>query len=296
MKLITYDCNGRITIGKLVGSTVIDLHASDSSLPTTLLALLQAGPAAMDKVQALDVLHAVTLPLSDVHLLAPIPNPGTYMAIGMNYTKHVAEAVEAGFKIPDTQVWFNKQVACINGPYAPVHMPSVSDKLDYEVELCVVIGKRCRNVKAADAHSVIAGYMVCNDVTVRDWQIRSPTMTMGKSFNTTGPIGPWLVTADEIPDPHALTLRMYVNGELRQQESTGGMVYNIWQQIEHLSTAFTLQPGDLIATGTPSGVGIAMKPPQFLKVGDVMRAEVSGIGFIENRVIAEPDYELEEAA
>ena len=290
MKLATYGRNGRITIGKIVGNEIIDLHASDASLPSTMLELLQAGPAAMAKVRALESAHAVALPLSGVHLIAPIPNPGTYMAIGMNYAKHVAEAEAAGIKVPNAQVWFNKQVSCINGPYAPVHMPrpEVSDKMDYEVELCVVIGKRCRHVKAADARSVIAGYMVANDVTLRDWQMRSPTMTIGKSFDTTGPIGPWIVTDDEVADPHALTLSMYVNGELRQQESTGGMVYNIWQQIEHLSTAFTLEPGDLIATGTPSGVGVAMKPPQFVKIGDVMRAEISGIGFIENRVIAEP--------
>ncbi|MEY2953834.1 MAG: hypothetical protein RLZZ401_1921, partial [Pseudomonadota bacterium] len=174
MKLITYGCNGHITLGKLVGQTVIDLHASDPALPATMLELLQAGPAALARARALELAGSVTLPLSDVHLIAPIPNPGNYLAIGMNYAKHVAEAIAAGFKIPDTQVWFNKQVTCINGPFAPVHMPTVSDKLDYEVELCVVIGKRCRNVKTEDARSVIAGYMVCNDVTVRDWQMRSP--------------------------------------------------------------------------------------------------------------------------
>lgn len=290
MKLVTFLHSGRVAIGKLDGDQVIDLHASDTQLPTTMLALLQAGAVAMDRVRMLDGSSAVTVPLADVQLLAPVPNPSKYLAIGMNYAKHVAEAVEAGIKVPEVQVWFNKQVSCINGPFAPVHMPrpGVSDKLDYEVELCVVIGRRCRHVAAADARSVIAGYMVANDVTLRDWQMRSPTMTLGKSFNTTGPIGPWIVTDDEIADPHALTLRMLVNGELRQQESTSGMVYNIWQQIEHLSAAFTLEPGDLIATGTPSGVGVAMKPPRFLKVGDVMRAEVSGIGFIENTVIAEP--------
>lgn len=290
MKLVTFLHGGRVAIGKLAGDQVIDLHASDAQLPTTMLELLQAGAAAMDRARALDAARGVTVPLADVQLLAPVPNPSKYLAIGMNYAKHVAEAVEAGIKVPDAQVWFNKQVSCINGPYAPVHMPraGVSDKLDYEVELCVVIGRRCRHVPAAEARSVIAGYMVANDVTLRDWQMRSPTMTLGKSFNTTGPVGPWIVTDDEIADPHALTLRMLVNGELRQQESTGGMVYDIWQQIEHLSTAFTLEPGDLIATGTPSGVGVAMKPPRFLKVGDVMRAEVSGIGFIENTVIAEP--------
>ena len=265
MKLVSYGCGGRITIGKLDGNQVIDLHASDPGLPSTMLELLRAGPAALARVRALQAANAVTLRLSDVHLIAPVPNPGKYLAIGMNYSKHVAEALEAGIKVPDVQVWFNKQVSCINGPYAPVHMPrpAVSDKLDYEVELCVVVGQRCRHVAAADARSVIAGYMVANDVTVCDWQMRSPTMTIGKSFNTTGPIGPWIVTDDEIADPHALTLSMYVNGELRQQESTGGMVYTIWQQIEHLSTAFTLEPGDLIATGTPSGVGVAMKPPRF---------------------------------
>ena len=290
MKLVTYLHHGRVSIGKLTGAQIVDLHASDAALPATMLELLQAGTPAMERARAIDASRAVTVPLADAQLLAPVPNPSKYLAIGMNYARHVAEAVEAGIKVPDAQVWFNKQVSCINGPYAAVHMPrpGVSDKLDYEVELCVVIGKRCRHVTASEARSVVAGYMVANDVTLRDWQMRSPTMTLGKSFNTTGPVGPWIVTDDEIGDPHALTLRMYVNGELRQEESTSGMVYNIWQQIEHLSTAFTLEPGDLIATGTPSGVGIAMKPPRFLQVGDLMRAEVSGIGYIENRVVAEP--------
>jgi 2-keto-4-pentenoate hydratase/2-oxohepta-3-ene-1,7-dioic acid hydratase in catechol pathway len=206
----------------------------------------------------------------------------------MNYAKHVAEAKAAGITVPDVQVWFNKQVTSVSPPYGEVHLPRISDKLDYEVELCVVIGQRCRHVAAADARKVIAGYMVCNDFTLRDWQIRSPTMTMGKSFDTTGPVGPWLVTDDEMPDPLALEMRLFVNGELRQRETTSGMVYDIYQQIEHLSTAFTLEPGDLIATGTPSGVGVAMKPPRFLKVGDVVRAEIDGLGHIEHRVVPEP--------
>lgn len=160
--------------------------------------------------------------------------------------------------------------------------------MDYEAELGVVIGTRCRHVSAADAASVIAGYLVVNDVSVRDWQMRSPTMTLGKSFNTHGPIGPWIVTADEVPDPHALRLRMYVNGELKQDAITGEMIYNIWDQIAYLSTVMTLEPGDLIATGTPSGVGVAMKPPQFRKPGDVMRVEIDGIGHIENICAHEP--------
>jgi 2-keto-4-pentenoate hydratase/2-oxohepta-3-ene-1,7-dioic acid hydratase in catechol pathway len=290
MKLVTFSHQGRMAIGKIEGRQVVDLPASEPSLPGTMRELIAAGPRALALARAVEAEFAVTIPLADVQLLAPVPDPSKYLAIGMNYSKHVAEAVRAGIKVPDTQVWFNKQVSCINAPYGVVHMPppQVSDKLDYEVELCVVIGKRCRHVKAADAKSVIAGYMVCNDFTLRDWQIRSPTMTMGKSFNTTGPIGPWIVTADEVADPHALEMRLFVNGELRQQETTGGMVYDIFQQIEHLSTAFTLEPGDLIATGTPSGVGVAMQPPRFLKIGDVVRAEIDNLGFIEHRVVAEP--------
>lgn len=285
MKLVTYLYRGCTSIGKLAGADIIDLPASDAALPATMLELLNGGPALLRRAAALEAAHAVTVPLVSVTLLAPIANPGKFLAIGLNYRKHVEEAREAGLKIPEVQVWFNKQVSRINDPYGPVRMPSVSEQLDYEVELAVVIGRRCRAVTAADAQAVIAGYMVCNDVTVRDWQLRSPTMTVGKSFDTTGPIGPWIVTADEIPDPHALDLRLYVNGELRQHESTAGMVYDIYQQIEHLSAAMTLEPGDILATGTPSGVGMAMKPARFLKVGDVVRAEIDGIGSIENRIV-----------
>ncbi len=164
-------------------------------------------------------------------------------------------------------------------------MPKVSEKVDYEAELAFVIGKRCRHVSAQDARKVIAGYLVCNDVTARDWQQRSPTYTLGKSFDTHGPIGPWITTDDEIDDPHALTMWLTVNGEERQRGGTGGMIYNIYQQIEYLSTVMTLEPGDLIATGTPSGVGIASN--RFLKPGDVVRVEIESLGAIENRFVAE---------
>jgi len=254
-----------------------------------MLALLQAGPDAMARAHKAEVSPGTAYPLPTVRLLAPVPNPSKYLAIGMNYRKHVEEALRHGMKVPDTQVWFNKQVSCINGPYDPVHLPKVSSQLDYEVELGVVIGQRCRHVTREQARSVIAGYTVCNDFTLRDWQLRSPTMTIGKSFDTTGPCGPWLVTGDEIADPHDLPMRLLVNGELRQSESTSGMVNDIYDQIAYLSTVMTLEPGDLIATGTPSGVGIAMSPQVFLKVGDVVRAEIDGIGFIENQVIAEPN-------
>ncbi|MDB5875034.1 MAG: hydrolase family protein [Ramlibacter sp.] len=288
MKLVTYSHHGRTSIGKVVDGTVVDLPGADPSLPSTMLELLRAGPEAMARARAAEggSLHAV--PLSQIRLLAPLPNPSKYLAIGMNYRKHVAEAAKVGVHTPPTQVWFNKQVSCVNGPDGEVHMPRVSEQLDYEVELGVVIGKRCRHVKVEDARSVIAGYTVCNDVSVRDWQLRTQTMTLGKSFDTCGPTGPWIVTDDEVPDPHALSLRLFVNGELRQDDLTANMIHNIYAQIAHLSTAFTLEPGDLIATGTPAGVGVAMDPPSFLKLGDVMRCEIDGIGVIENRVVPEP--------
>ena len=288
MKLVTFSVRGRTSIGKVAGRQVIDLAAADAALPRTMLELLQAGPAALDRARAVDAARAPCWPLADVRLEAPLPNPSKFLAIGMNYKHHVQEALAAGIQVPDSQVWFNKQVSCINGPFDAVQLPRASDKLDYEAELGVVIGRRCRHVSAADAPSVVAGYLVCNDVSVRDWQMRSPTMMLGKSFNTHGPIGPWIVTADEVPDPHALRLRMIVNSEVKQDVSTGEMIYNVWDQIAYLSTVMTLEPGDILATGTPSGVGAAMKPPQFRKVGDVMRVEIDGIGHIENVVVAEP--------
>jgi 2-keto-4-pentenoate hydratase/2-oxohepta-3-ene-1,7-dioic acid hydratase in catechol pathway len=273
----------------VAGQQVIDLPASDPAFPTTMRALLAAGPALLQRARALDPALCATYTMAEVRLEAPVPDAGKFLAIGMNYRAHAEEARQAGVAVPDSQVWFNKQVSCINGPFDPVHMPKVSDKLDYEAELGVVIGRRCRHVPRERAREVIAGYLVCNDVSVRDWQRRSATMTLGKSFNTTGPIGPWIVTDDEVPDPHRPQMRMRVNGQLLQEVNTGEMIHDIYDQIAYLSTVMTLEPGDLIATGTPSGVGAARQPPLYMKVGDVMRVEIDGIGHIQNTVIAEPD-------
>ena len=223
------------------------------------------------------------MPLAEAKLLAPIERPGKYLAIGMNYKKHVEELAKLGVAAPTKQLWFNKQTTCVAGPYDAID-PGVTEKLDYEVELGAVIGRKAKHVSEADAPSYVFGYFVANDVSARDWQFHTPTFTMGKSFDTHGPIGPWIVTADEIPDPHALTLRCLVNGELRQEANTSDMLYTLWQQIAYLSTAFTLEPGDLIATGTPEGVGAGMDPPRFLQPGDVVRCEIESIGAIENRI------------
>jgi 2-keto-4-pentenoate hydratase/2-oxohepta-3-ene-1,7-dioic acid hydratase in catechol pathway len=183
---------------------------------------------------------------------------------------------------------FNKQSTSAHPPYDPFHLPRASAALDYEGELAVVIGKRCRHVPRERAHEVVAGYTICNDVSVRDWQLRVPTFTMGKSFDTHCPLGPALVTADEIPDPHSLELHTWVNGEPRQSSNTKHLIFDCFTLIEHLSTAFTLEPGDVISTGTPGGVGIAQKPPALLKAGDVVKIAIDGLGEIENSVIDEP--------
>ena len=184
------------------------------------------------------------------------------------------------------RLWFNKQTTCISGPYDDI-LPGVTEKLDYEVELGVVIGAPAKGVAVDQAKDHIFGYFVANDVSARDWQFHSPTFTMGKSFDTHGPIGPWIVTADEVQDPHNLALRCLVNGKVRQSSNTSQMIHNIYQQISYLSTAFTLESGDLLATGTPEGVGVGMEPPSFLSPGDVVRCEIDGVGAIENRVAAD---------
>jgi 2-keto-4-pentenoate hydratase/2-oxohepta-3-ene-1,7-dioic acid hydratase in catechol pathway len=222
-----------------------------------------------------------------VRLLAPV-QPRKYLAIGLNYADHIAES---GLQAPEVPFFFNKHVTCVVGPGAEAHMPRVSNLLDYEGELAIVIGRRCRHVAVEQAAGVIAGYTIADDVSVRDWQLRTPTMTIGKSFDTHGPLGPWIVTADELGDPHDLGIRTFVNGEQRQNGNTGEMVFNCFEQVAHLSEAFTLEPGDVIATGTPAGVGVARQPfPEgLLKVGDVVRIEIDGIGALENIVVGEPE-------
>jgi 2-keto-4-pentenoate hydratase/2-oxohepta-3-ene-1,7-dioic acid hydratase in catechol pathway len=223
-------------------------------------------------------------PLSGVHLLAPVLRPGKTFAIGLNYADHIAESRA---EKPENQVWFTKAVTSVNGPFDPILIAKEGPFVDYEVELVVVIGKRGRNISRADAPSHVFGYCVGNDVTERAWQHRTPQWSLGKSFDTHAPIGPWITTADEVGDPHALALRCFVNGEKRQESNTRHLVFNVWDQIAHLSQAMTLEPGDLIFTGTPGGVGAAMSPRQFLKAGDTVRCEIDSVGAIEGRMVAE---------
>ena len=287
MKLLRYACRDQVGLGVLQRGSeerIVPLSSLSTEFPT-MLSIISGGHAALEKIQAFADNSAESIALADVRLLAPIERPGKYLAIGMNYAKHIAEAKRLGVPTPTNQFWFNKQTSCLSGPFDDID-PGVTEQLDYEVELGVVIGRPAKGVSEAEAKNHVFGYVVADDVSARDWQRHSPTFTIGKSFDTHGPIGPWIVTADEIPDPHVLKLRCLVNGEVRQDSHTSELVYNVWQQIAYLSTAFTLEAGDLIATGTPSGVGIGMNPPRFLQPGDVVRCEVEDIGAIENRVSA----------
>ena len=284
MKFVRFTEQGYTRIGKVVNDRVIDL----SAVPGVSESMRQLITDLPQLRMALENASGPAFPLSDVKLEAPVQDAQKFLGIGMNYRKHADEARLAGIAIPQSQMWFNKQVSCINGPFSPVVKPDVSDKMDYEIELGVVIGKRCRHVKASDAAAVIAGYLIVNDVSARDWLHKSPTFTLGKSFDTHGPTGPWLTTADEISDPLNLDMKLYVNGELRQHSGSGDMIYDIYSQIEYLSTVMTLEPGDILATGTPSGIGAPTG--RFLQPGDVMRLEIEGLGHIENQVVAETTH------
>lgn len=285
MKIARFTEGDRTRLGVVLADTgeVADVGSMDASLPTDLGDLLAAGSIA-DVVR--HAANAPRLALDSVRLEAPIARPPTILAIGLNYAAHVSES---GLPKPDAPIVFNKQITCVIGPDAGIEVPTVApDWVDYEGELAMVIGTACRNVAAPDAASVVAGYTIINDVSVRDWQRATPTMTMGKSWDTHGPMGPWLVTADEIGDPHNLRLRTWVDGELRQDANTSMMITDTWELIAHLSTAFTLLPGTVIATGTPAGVGFVMDPPRCMHPGSVCRIEIERIGVLENPVVAQP--------
>jgi 2-keto-4-pentenoate hydratase/2-oxohepta-3-ene-1,7-dioic acid hydratase in catechol pathway len=278
MKLALYEAGAGLRVGVVLGDTVID-----AGVDGALVDLIAGWPDAKPAIEA-HLAAATARPLSEVRLAPPVPRPGKIFAIGLNYADHIAES---GAETPKNQVWFTKAVTAVNGPFDPIQIARGAPFVDYEVELVAVIGRRARHVSKADAGEVIFGYCVGNDVTERAWQHRTAQWSLGKSFDTHAPIGPWITTADEVGDPHQLALRCLVNGEVRQDSNTRHLVFNVFDQIEHLSQAMTLEPGDLIFTGTPGGVGAAMKPPRFLKPGDVVRCEIESLGAIEATLAAE---------
>jgi 2-keto-4-pentenoate hydratase/2-oxohepta-3-ene-1,7-dioic acid hydratase in catechol pathway len=291
MKLATYRAEGDPRAGLVIGDRILDLAAASDgrvSLPMReLLGDEDAMAEAAELAAKASVHHAagaeVGRPLADVELLAPVPRPGKVLCLGLNYRDHAAES---GSPVPDEPVIFAKASSGVIGTGAAIRLPACSDEMDYEVELAIVIGRPAKEVAAADATECVAGYTVLNDVTARDYQrLRGGGQwTLAKSFDTGCPLGPWIVTKDEIPDPHALRLQSVVSGEVMQSSSTEQMIFTVPAIIEYLSACLTLEPGDVIGTGTPPGVGFARKPPRFLRDGDVVECTVQGIGTLTNPV------------
>ena len=286
MKLITYFHNSNSRIGVLVGDgSIVDLNRANPMIPTDMLGFLAGGAynrnlaeQAVSSPQASSVLAR-----SAVTLQAPIPRPGKILCIGLNYRDHAAESNQP---IPQYPVVFAKYNNTIIGPDAAIVLPTFTEKVDYEAEFAFVIGRTARNVRAEDSLDYVVGYLPFNDVSARDYQMRTSQWTVGKTFDTFGPLGPALVTADEIPDPHDLDIQLTINGEVMQSSNTNNLIFSVSQLIAELTSFMTLEAGDIISTGTPGGVGAARNPQRWLRAGDVVAVTIEGLGTLENPVVA----------
>jgi acylpyruvate hydrolase len=310
LRIVTFAINGRVRLGAWVNNHIIDLPetyqawqrtqsaqaATDlSEFPPGALELLQAGPPAYqaasqaiafaadsDNLTALARL-GLAYAAANVEFRPPIPRPGKIICLGHNYRRHV---LEMGQELPKYPVIFAKFANTLIGHHQPIILPAVSTQVDYEAEMVIVIGRTGKDIQPETAFDYIVGYTIFNDVSVRDFQRRTPQWLQGKTFDGSGPIGPALVTADEVSDPQALDITLRLNGQVMQQSNTADFIFNIPTIIQFLSQIMTLEPGDLIATGTPSGVGFARQPQVFLKPGDVVQIEISQLGVLENPVVA----------
>lgn len=308
MRLVTYTFRGVTRLGATNGEAeVIDLARAGSlrgaaPVPDDMLALLGGAEAALanarralaagielvqrDREQAVERGIVFGMREPGFALEAPIRRPPKVLGIGLNYRDHAAETKQ---EIPKQPVVFTKLSTCITGHGMPIRRPRVSSAVDWEGEFCFVIGRRARRVRAADAPRYIAGYTIGNNVSVRDWQFHSPTWMMGKGFDTHGPLGPYLVTPDEAGNVANLEIKTWVNGELKQNSNTSELIFNPGAIIEYLTQVFTLEPGDVVFTGTPAGVGASRRPPEWLKAGDLVRIAISRLGVLENPVVDEPE-------
>jgi 2-keto-4-pentenoate hydratase/2-oxohepta-3-ene-1,7-dioic acid hydratase in catechol pathway len=287
MRLATYHDGVKQQIGVVLDNFVVKLD----SIAPDMLTLIEGGAEMLTHAQKMLAMSSEDemLSLSSVELLAPIPRPRkNIVCLGMNYAEHAFEGARARGKpevLPKHPVFFTKAVTAINHPGASIpYDPHVSTQIDWEVELAFIIGRRGKNIPPEDAMSYVFGYTIMNDISARDLQVQHKQFYKAKSLDGSAPLGPWMVTADEIADPHALGLRLRVNGETRQNSTTSDMIFKIPELIAVLSQGTTLEPGDIIATGTPSGVGLGMQPPQYLQPGDVVEAEVDGIGILMNTI------------
>jgi 2-keto-4-pentenoate hydratase/2-oxohepta-3-ene-1,7-dioic acid hydratase in catechol pathway len=283
MRFLTYlnktNPEGKPRPGVLVGEDQVgDLGALGFA---SLASVIEGGSAALTRVAGASL--ALT-PLSEVKLLAPVPRPNKLICVGLNYRDHAAET---GAVIPEVPTIFNKFPTAIIGPGEPIVLPKVSTSPDYEAEFAFVIGRGGRHIAEADWRNHVFGYTIVNDVSARDYQRATTQWLMGKTFDTFAPMGPWIVSQEEVSDPHNLSVRMVINGETLQNGNTSQLIFNIPRLIAFLSSVFTLEPGDVVSTGTPAGVGAARKPPRWLLPGDDVAVQVEGIGELRNPVVAE---------
>lgn len=286
MKLAMIEWEGLSRVALVLDAEVIDLTAQLGLKCNDVTKFLAMGAEACDAARRCQKRGTARLPLSTVRLRAPVLQAQRIFGVGMNYHSFVTAMRRHGMAVPEERVWFQRPRSCISGPYDDVWLPYNTSDFDYEGELAVVIGSRCRHVSRAHAPAVVAGFTIANDLTLREWARKS--IVLGKSFDTHTPLGPWLVTREDIGDPHDLLMQTWVNGELRQRARTAEMITGCYELIAEISSACILYPGDIILTGTPDGCGIFRQPFRSLAAGDVVRIEIEGIGVIENRVIDEP--------
>jgi acylpyruvate hydrolase len=307
MKLVTYSWNGTVALGALADGRVVDLHRAHAAalrqrgdadelavaelrVPGGLVGLLRGGAASLAAARralrfALEQgQEGMFLPLEDVELLAPVEHPGKVVCVGLNYRSHLAEI---GERASDYPVLFHKTATSVIGHRQAIVLPRVSQQVDYEGELAVVIGRRGKYVAERDALAHVAGYTCANDVSAHDLEFRTSQWTSGKMLDTFCPLGPVLLTADEVPDPGSLRLRTALNGQIVQDAWTTDMVFSVPFLVSYVSSLATLEPGDLILTGTPAGIGCNRKPQVFLRPGDQVSVTIDGIGTLTNPVIAE---------
>jgi 2-keto-4-pentenoate hydratase/2-oxohepta-3-ene-1,7-dioic acid hydratase in catechol pathway len=263
----------------------VDLHGTDATLPHSLIGILD-DPTGLERARTALQRGTAEGRFVTGQVLAPIPKPGKILCIGLNYRDH---AKESNSPIPAEPIVFSKFATAVIGPEAPILLPRVSQKVDFEAELVMVVGRRAKHVAAAEGRSYIAGYMNGNDVSARDWQLEKPgkQWLMGKSPDTFAPTGPYFVTADDVPNPADLPIRLRLNGQTMQDSSTRELIFTVERLIEQITKLITLEPGDLIFTGTPPGVGMARTPPVFLKDGDTVEVEIGKLGTLRNPVRAE---------
>ncbi len=288
MRLVMFEHAGDAHVGVLHDREVIDLREAwgRGAAPPSLPALFAAGPAAIEQARAAaeQAPEAARRSQDAIRLLAPLPRPPKLLCVGLNYRDH---AEETGQPLPKVPIFFTKAPTSVIGPGTPIILPVDSAQVDYEAELAVVIGTRCRRVDVDKAPDVIAGYTILNDVSARDWQLRTSQWFIGKSFDTFAPMGPAVVTPNEVGDPHVLDISLRVNGREMQRSNTRHLIFGVSELVAELSRVMTLEPGDVIATGTPGGVGFIRKPPVFLQPGDTVEITIGEIGSLQNPVIAE---------